>query len=150
MPNGTGIKRSVLSVQSDTSSIQLECVFQSTITAKLGIQLVPVPTVMLATFSKVDHALKETHSARHLTPMELVPHATLDTFLTTEAVSQSQNWPPLPSFTLNVVLKNWQPLLTRWEVELEDMFNSTHDVFADLYLYMMQYQVLCPMNYQMV
>ena len=132
--NGIGTRKFVLNVPTDLFSMLPDNVFPSMTTVKNG---TAVETVLIATkdtFSEEEFVLKETLSVMNLMLMELVLHATPDTSLTMEAVFQFQNLPHLPSTILNVVPRNSLNCQETWVDQLEAMLNSTHDVFADLYL----------------
>ena len=132
--NGTGMIRSVLNVPTDSFSMLPGNVSPLATIVNNGI---PTETVLIATrdtFFKEEFVLKETLSVTNQTLTELVLHVTPDTFLTTEAASQFQSWLPWLFTTHNAVPRSWPNCQEIWEDQLEVMFNSTHDVFADLYL----------------
>ena len=147
--NGTGKRRSVLPALTDLFSMQLDFVSPSMITATNGTTVEPVLNVMLDTSLTKENVSWEILFVKNLTQMEPACLVTLDTSVIMEVAYLFPNWPHLPSTTPSVALKSWLNLPRIWEDLQEVLLNSTHDVFADLYLnklsYLSSYQsiILC-------
>ena len=137
--NGTGKRRSVLPALTDSFSMQLDFASPSMITATNGTTVEPVLSVTLDTCSTKENVSWEILFVKNLTQMEPVCLVTLDTSVTMEVVYLFPNWPHLPCTTPSAALKSWLNLPRIWEDLQEVMLNSTHDVFADLYLNKLSY-----------
>ena len=105
---GTGTIKSAWSAQTDGFSTPTRCVSPSMTTAPpTTVPLELVPHASLDTFFQTELATWLTLFVNHQLRVELVLHATLDTLTSMEFAPLLANWPVFTSTMLNVALKNW-------------------------------------------